>query len=125
MGPRLQFVARAFREQQAFAGVEKQPFAWAHILLLTVLENCQWTTSGIKRAPEETREPHLVPPRAATAVGATTSRVGSAGSTASRAGTTTHSAASAGSTASRVGSHRQFQLDRRQGGTTRVGSREA
>ena len=117
MGPRLQFVARAFREQQAFAGVEKQPFAWAHILLLTVLENCQWTTSGIKRSPEETSVPHLEPSPAATAVGATTA--------ARHHHRATASAASAGSTASRVGSHRQFQLDRRQGGTTRVGSREA
>ena len=117
MGPTLQFVAIAFREQQALAGLARHRFARVHIQMLTVLAICQWSTSGIKAAPEETSVPHLEPSPAATAVGATTA--------ARHHHRDTASAASAGSTASRVGSHRQFQLDRRQGGTTRVGSREA
>ena len=110
MGPTLYVVARAFREQHALVGVARHRFAWVHIPLLTVLDFCQWTTSGIKAAPEETREPHLVPTPAATAVGATTA--------ARHHHRATASAASAGITAN-------AEVLGGQGGTPRVGSRQA
>ena len=106
MGPTLYVVARAFREQQALVGVARQRFAWVHIPLLTVLDFCQWTTSGIKAAPEETR----VPTPAATAAGATTA--------ARHHHRATASAASAGITAN-------AEVLGGQGGTPRVGSRQA